>query len=194
MAVMKIPTSMVTATALSEHVVANMGLDVKPTMGVPGILAKMSLAGFPTDFIEVDDGVEDVQIKRVEPRRTRHTPGKRMVQIRLEQQEKPGGNEPVYTNVNGSAILIPRDQTIWIDYKYYHALSNAVAHLPIQDEKLEIIGWRKVPEYPMSVFHIEGKLSAREQKAADEAEKARLAAEEAAARGEDITEDEEEYV
>jgi hypothetical protein len=184
---------MVSATALADHVTANMGLDVKPNMGVPAILAKMSQAGYPTDFIEVDDGIEEQPVKRVEPKRTRHTPGKRMVQLRIEPQEKPGGSEPVFTSVNGVAILIPRGQTCWVDFKYYHALMNAVAHIAVVDENSNITDWRKVPEYPVSVFHIEGKLSAREQKIALEQEEARLAAEAAAARGEDITEDEEEY-
>jgi len=194
MAINRVPVSIMSATALAEHVAATMGLDVKPQMGINAIKAKMALAGFQTDFIEIDDGQEEVEIKRVEPKKVRHTPGKRMVQIRIEPQEKPGGSEPVFTSVNGSNILIPRAQTCWIDYKYYHALQNAVAKQAITDEDSKIIGWRDVPDTPISVFHIEGKLSAREQKIADELEVARLAAEERAARGEDITEEEDEYV
>jgi hypothetical protein len=193
MAINRVPISMLSATALADYVTANMGLDVKPQMGINAIKAKMALAGFQTDTIDLDDGKDVPEIKRVEPKRTRHTPGKRMVQVRIEPQEKPGGNEPVYSNVNGKAILIPRAKTVWIDYKYYHALMNAVSRHPITDEDSKIIGWRDVPETPMSVFHIEGRLSAREQKLADEQEAARIAAEAAAARGEDIPEDEDEY-
>ena len=116
-----------------------------------------------------------------------------MVQLRIEPQEKPGGSEPVFTSVNGSPILIPRAETCWVDYKYYHALMNAEASIPITDEDSKIVGWRKVPEYPVSVFHIEGKLSAREQKIAEEQEIARQEAEAAAARGEDMTEEEDIY-
>jgi hypothetical protein len=193
MAISKIPTSMISATALADHVTAHMGLDVKPNMGVPAILAKMGLAGFPTDFIEIDDGQEEPVIKRVEPKRVRHTPGKRMVQLRIEPQEKPGGSEPVFCSVNGLNILIPRATTCWVDYKFYHALMNAVAKIAITDEDSKIIGWRDVPDTPVSVYHIEGRLSVREQKLAEELETARLAAEAAAARGEDILEEEEEY-
>jgi hypothetical protein len=182
---------MVSATALSEHVSANMGLDVRPNMGVPGILAKMALAGFPTDYIDVDDGKEEPEIKRVEPKRDRHTPGRRMVQLRIEPQEKPGGNEPVFTSVNGVPILIPRAQTCWVDYKYFIALQNAVAHIAETDEDSAITGYRKVPEYPVSVFTIEPKLTKSEKKAAEEAEKARLA--EIEAKREEVDDDEDEY-
>ena len=154
----KLPIDMLSATALCTHVTTNMGLDVKPQMGLAGIKAKMAQAGFPIDFIEIDDGREEESITRVEPPRERHTPGKRMVQLRIEPQEKPGGNEPVYVSVNGVNILIPRAQTCWVDYKYYEALQNAVAHIAEVDEDSKITGWRKVPEYPVSVFHVEDEL------------------------------------
>ena len=57
--------------------------------------------------------------------------------MRIEPQEKPGGNEPVFTSVNGVNILIPRAQTCWVDYKYYHALQNAVAHIAEVDRGLQ---------------------------------------------------------
>jgi len=193
MAMTRVPISLMNATALAEHVAATMGLDVKPQMGISAIKAKMAQAGFPTDTIEIDDGQEERPIQRVEPKRERHTPGKRMVQIRIEPQEKPGGNEPVFVSVNGSSILIPRAQTCWIDFKYHHALQNAVAHIAELDQDSNITGWRKVPEYPVSVSHVEGPLSAREKKIANELEAKRIEAEAAAARGEDITEDEDEY-
>jgi hypothetical protein len=172
----QIPIDMMNASALAQAVAATMGLDVRPNMGVAGIKAKMAQAGFPTDVIEIDDGRDEPEIKRVEPKRERHTPGRRMVQIRIEPQEKPGGNEPVFTSVNGSPILIPRAKTCWVDYKYYHALQNAVAHIAEVDQDSNITGYRKVPEYPVSVFHIEPKLSLAEKKQAEEVEAARLAA------------------
>jgi len=193
MAINRVPISMLSATALADYVTANMGLDVKAQMGITAIKAKMALAGFQTDTIDLDDGKDEPEIKRVEPKRVRHTPGKRMVQLRIEPSDKPGGNEPVYSNVNGQAILIPRGKTVWVDFKYYHALGNAVARVPITDEDSKIVGWRDVPETPMSVLHIEGRLSAREQKLSDEQEAKRIAAEAAAARGEDIPEEEDEY-
>ena len=55
----KLPIDMMSATALCNHVTANMGLDVKPQMGLDGIKAKMAQAGFPIDFIEIDDGEEE---------------------------------------------------------------------------------------------------------------------------------------
>jgi len=179
----KIPIDVMSAGALAEHVAANMGLDVKPQMGVAGIKAKLAQAGFPTDFVEIEDGREEEPIKRVEPKRERHTPGKRMVQLRIEPQEKPGGNEPVFTSVNGSPILIPRALTCWVDFKYFHALQNAVAHIAEVDQDSNITGYRKVPEYPVSVFIIEPPLSKEEKRVeaereAAEIERLRLLAEE----------------
>ena len=159
----QIPVAIMSATALAEHVVANMGLDVNARMGIAGIMAKMSQAGYPTDFVEIDDGKEDAPVKRVDPPRVRHIEGKRSVQLRIEPQEKPGGNEPVFTSVNGVNILIPRALTCWVDFKYYHALQNAVAHIAEVDENSNITGYRKVPEYPVSVFHIEPKLTQAEK-------------------------------
>lgn len=153
-----IPIDMLNATALANHVVANMGLEVSPKMGLPGIKAKMAEAGYPTDTIEIDDGRDEPEIERVEPRRQRHIEGKRSVQIRIEPQERPGGNEPVFVSVNGIHMVIPRAQTCWIDYRYYEALKNAEADVPIVDQDSNIIGYRKVPEYPVSVFVIEDEL------------------------------------
>jgi hypothetical protein len=152
----KIPIDIMNAQALATLVVANMGLDVNPKMGLLGIKAKMAQGGFPTDFIEIDDDEEDDRpIERREPPRERHIPGKRSVQLRIEPQEKPGGNEPVFVSVNGVNMLIPRAKTCWVDYRYYEALNNAVAHIAETDQDSNITGYRKVPEYPVSVFHIE---------------------------------------
>jgi hypothetical protein len=189
MAIIRIPTTMLSAAALAEHVTTNMGLDVRPNMGVAAILAKMSQAGFPTDVIEIDDGREEqAVVKRKEPKRGRHIPNKRMVQLRIEPQERPGGSEPVFVSVNGVAIYIPRAKVCWVDFKYYEVLRNAVAHHAITDEESKIIGWRKVPEYPVSVFHIEPRLTAEEKQAA-EAEAAKAA--ELAANRERVEDDEE---
>jgi hypothetical protein len=166
----QIPIDIMSATALAEHVVANMGLEVNPRLGVAGIKAKLAQAGFPTDFIEIDDGREEPDPVRVEPPKQRHIPNKRSVQLRIEPQEKPGGNDKVFTSVNGIALLIPRATTCWVDYRYYEALQNAVAHIAETDADSNITGYRKVPEYPVSVFTIEPPLSAEEINAAKEAE------------------------
>jgi|SRR6187455_2773821 len=189
MAIRQIPIDMLNASALAQAVAATMGLDVRANMGVGGIKAKMAQAGFPTDFIDFDDGKEEVEIKRVEPKRERHTPGKRMVQIRIEPQEKPGGNEPVFVGVNDSRMMIPRARTCWVEYKWYHVLKNAVAHIAETDEDSKITGYRKVPEYPVSVYHIEPRLNAAERKLAEELEAAALAAASAAARDDDDRDD-----
>jgi hypothetical protein len=168
----QIPIDIMNATALAEHVVANMGLEVNPRLGVTGIKAKLAQAGFPTDFIEIDDGREDDEPVRVEPPKQRHIPGKRSVQLRIEPQEKPGGNDKVFTSVNGVTLLIPRAQTCWVDYRYYEALQNAVAHIAEVDADSNITGYRKVPEYPVSVFTIEPVLTAEEIRAAQDKEAA----------------------
>lgn len=170
MAKTQVPIEIMNATALANHVIANMGLDVNPKMGTAGIKAKMAQAGYPTDFVTIDDGKDEPAIRRVEPKRARHKEGQRSVQLRIEQQEKPGGNEPVFTSVNGQAMLIPRSQTCWVPYKYFHALQNAVAKIPEVDADLNITGYREVPEIPVSVFHIEPPLSKREMAEAERRE------------------------
>jgi hypothetical protein len=160
----QIPIDMLNPTSLAEHVSTTMGLDVHPRMGLAGIKARMATAGFPTDFIDYDDGKDDeVPIARVEPPRQRHKPNHRSVQLRIEPQDKPGGNEAVFTSVNGVPFLIPRQLTCWVPYRYYEALMHAVAKAPITDEDSKITGWRDVPEYPVSVFHVEPPLTAAEQ-------------------------------
>jgi hypothetical protein len=155
----KIPIDIVNATTLANYVSANMGLEVSPKLGVLGIKAKMAQAGFPTDFIEIDDGREEPEIIRIEPpTKARQVDGKRSVQLRIEPQERPGGNEPVFVSVNGVHMLIPRAQTCWVEHKYYEALIHAVSKVAIVDENLNVVGWREVPEYPVSVFMIEDPL------------------------------------
>ena len=61
----------------------------------------------------------------------------------------------MFVNVNGATMLIPRAQTCWVDYRYYEALQHAVSRIAEQDQDSNITGWREVPEYPVSVFHIE---------------------------------------
>ena len=39
----------------------------------------------------------------------------------------------MFTSVNGIALLIPRATTCWVDYRYYEALQNAVAHIAETD-------------------------------------------------------------
>jgi hypothetical protein len=169
----QIPIDMLNPTALAEHVSATMGLDVHPRMGLAGIKARMATAGFPIDFIELDDGKEEEPIVRRDPPKVRHRPNHRSVQLRIEPQDKPGGNEAVFTSVNGVPFLIPRQQTCWVPYRYYEALMHAIAKAPITDEDSKITGWRDVPEYPVSVFAVEPPLTAAEKLAAAEEEVAR---------------------
>lgn len=176
MTIKSIPIDMMNASALAQAVAATMGLDVRPNMGVAGIKAKMAQAGFPTDTIDIDDGKDEPEIKRVEPKRERHTPGKRMVNLRIEPQEKPGGNEPVFVSVNGIRMVIPRARSCWVEYKYYEVLKNAVAHIAETDQDSNITGYRKVPEYPTSVYHIEPRLNEAEKVLAAELEAKAMAA------------------
>jgi hypothetical protein len=164
----RIPIDLLNATALANHVVENLNLDVNAKMGLAGIKAKLAQAGMPVDYIEIDDGLDEPAppLVRKAPPRVRHRANRRSVQLRIEPQEKPGGSEPVFASVNGIGIWIPRAETCWLDYKYYHVLMNAVAHIAITDDDSKITGWRKVPEYPVSVFLIEPPLTKAEKAAA----------------------------
>ena len=166
----KIPMDVVSATYLAEHVATTMGLDVKPQQGKASILAAMATAGFPTDFIEIEmEGEPEPVIERREPPRERHTKHRRMVQVLIPMEEKAGGSEPVWTNVNGISIFVPRGSPHWIDYKYYESILHAEARLPITDEDTKIIDWRIVPQYPISALYIEPELTEAEIRAMPEA-------------------------
>lgn len=178
----RVPLSIVGTKELADHLSTNHGLEVRYQDGKEKLLAKMAEAGIPTDFIEVDNGEAEPVVQRIEPApKARHTPGKRMCQIQIEPQDKPGGNEPVWTAVNGVGIWITRGERVWVDYKYVHCLQNAKQTVPDKiGQDSEILSWRDVPEVPMSVWAIEPPLSKAEIAENEERERQAIAAREAA--------------
>lgn len=61
------------------------------------------------------------------------------------------GDHPVYTNVNGSSLSIPRGEMVWVPLKNIEALQNAVEYYyPEGDEGLTEAP-SEIPVYPFSM-------------------------------------------
>ena len=73
------------------------------------------------------------------------------VLITIAEVEGPGGKRPVFTSVNGVAMLIPRGRAVPIPYRYFRCLLDAVKTVHHQDEDTGEIISSQVPSYPMSV-------------------------------------------
>ena len=90
----QIPIDIMSATALARaRRCQHMGLEVNQDWVSLASRRSWHRPEFPTDFIEIDDGREEPDPVRVEPPKQRHIPNKRSVQLRIEPQEKPGGND-----------------------------------------------------------------------------------------------------
>ena len=79
------------------------------------------------------------------------------VVIRIQSQNEPGGEQPVPVGVNGSVMLIPRDQDARIPRSYYEVLKNAV----VDRYEPEIVNGlmvgmksepRRIPAYPVQLI------------------------------------------
>ncbi len=71
--------------------------------------------------------------------------------ITIAEIEGPGGKRPVFTSVNGVAMLVPRGRPVPIPYRYYMDLLCAVKTVHHQDEETNEMISSEVPSYPMSV-------------------------------------------
>lgn len=72
------------------------------------------------------------------------------VELTINEQEGPAGKRPVFVQVNGRGMLIPRNQRVTVGYRFFEALKNAVKTVHEQEEDGNISS-RDVPSYPFQV-------------------------------------------
>lgn len=163
MAFQKVQIVDASAKLLADFAEQVLGLDgVDYRLGKDKIHEKMRAAMYDKDFIEVEGKEADIQ--RIDPPRPQAA--RRMAVIRIHNQDKPGGTEPVPAAVNGKQLFIPRNQDCTIPWEYYHALDNAKQFVyQVDENKALIYPPSEVHEYPFSLIREDPPLP-EEQKAA----------------------------
>lgn len=71
--------------------------------------------------------------------------------IVIRTQDGPGGNHPVYVQVNGYTIGIPRETPQDVPRPFVEALRNAVVTVIERDPDTGVETYRNVPRYNMEV-------------------------------------------
>lgn len=121
---------------------------IRPNMAKAEMIAKIRAVGYDRDTIDV----EAVQPAQAKPAVADEGDGAvKKVRIIIPASDAPGGQDPVPVSVNGSAMLIPRDEACDIPYPYYEALKNAVrqVYTPLADGGLSAP--KNVPAYSFSL-------------------------------------------
>ena len=72
--------------------------------------------------------------------------------LRINPNDSPGGDRPVFVSVNNVGILLPRDETIEIAYRYFEVLKNAVKTVAEENRDGEDLNFRAVRSYPYEVL------------------------------------------
>lgn len=138
------------ATELAEFAKLQFGLEgVRHTMGKDRILAELSKVGFAADEITVETPQTPVSSKPV--KQDEIGSHEKMI-IVINEQDGPGGSDPVFLAVNGRGILVPRGKESPVRKPYVEVLKNATRRIPIMGEDSSITGWREVPQYPYQIL------------------------------------------
>ena len=144
-----------TATEIANFASVMLGIPAEARMGKEKIIAKLRAAGYSKNDITIpQDEAPAAQTIAPAPTHLEAGPGKKtrkMITIMIPEQDAPGGSEPVYTNVNGVTLLIPRGVDATIPVEYEEALRNAVAIHYTSNPDGGLGAQRRVPQYPYSV-------------------------------------------
>jgi len=159
MATKEIPFADASASQLADFASTQYGLDVRHTTGHANIIKALQAVGYDKQTIAIS--VPDPIAMAAQ------AAGRRMAEINIPEQEKPGGSEAVYVSVNGRSMFIPRGQNCTVGYEYYEALLHAVKYVYDTDENGGLINPpREVLEYPVILIRADPPLPAIEAKAA----------------------------
>lgn len=151
---MQIQIEEATAKQLADFAAAK-GLDgVNYRMGTFEIIRRLREAGYAADVINVVEG--PVVAAKLEP-----DTGKK-IKIFIEQQEGPGGSEPVFVGVNGRHMLIPRGEWSFVKPEFVevleHCVRTVIDPVPMDPSKPMDIGGtlppRDVLQYPFRTERI----------------------------------------
>ncbi len=91
---------------------------------------------------------------RVEPA-GKNKGARRMATVNIGNQDRSGGDEPVFVAVNGTAMYVPRGDNVDIPYEYKHVLDNAIKGVPQVDKDGVLTGFKPTPEYPVSTVRVD---------------------------------------
>lgn len=146
-----------TAEQLRRFGATILGIEVSGRENREKMLAKFAEVNYGLGFITLPD---EAPVPTGGPRadnaafnrRTNPDTGKEEVLILLHTEDKPGGDRAVAVGVNGSQMLIPRGEKVWVPEAYVEVLNNAEEyHYPEYDDGLG--GLKKprvVKSYPFS--------------------------------------------
>lgn len=141
----KISVQEARASDLAAYAQTHLGLlDINYRIGKDAVLAEMAKAGFDGDEIEIDDAPAPVASAPADI----PAQGEEKVTINIAAQEGPGGSEPVFVSVNGSAMLIPRGKDVPVPKRYYEVLRTATRMVYDPNPEGGLMPPREVPQYP----------------------------------------------
>lgn len=153
----KIEIEKATVEELRTFATVVLGLEVDGRATRDSILGKMAAAGYGVAHITLPEAAPEGPPEHRAGRAFNTRPAKdggKEIRIRLHTQEKPGGDQPVPVGVNGSMILVPRGEDIWLHEKFVKVLENAVEEVYQEYSDDGGLGGlnepRRVPSYPFS--------------------------------------------
>lgn len=137
------------ATEVAEFAKVHFGLEgVRHTMGKDKILAELAKVGFSADEITVEAPQAPAS-----PKSDKVDYGSaERIRIFINEQDGPGGSDPVFLAVNGRGILVPRGKEAVVRKPYVEVLQHAVKRIPIKNAQELITGWREVPMYQYQIL------------------------------------------
>lgn len=158
----KIPLAEATAEQLLNFGTRFLGLPFDVHTTVKAMRAQIQQAGHdtvlaiePAPAAPTRDMTDKARIMTPEAADIR---GTEKVRIRIFSQKEDGGDQPIPVGVNGSVMLLPRDQDIEIPRPFYEVLKNAVEEKydPVKDANGNMVGVaakpRLVPSYQFQVL------------------------------------------
>ncbi len=155
---MQIKIDEATASQLAAFAAAK-GLDgIHYRLGTFEIRKRLIEAGYTGDTINVEEGNGPVPAATpVKP----DDPSEQFIEIYVEQQEGPGGSDPVYINHNFVSMRVPRGEWCKIKRKFLecfsHATREVIDPLPMNPNGMDMGGTlpsRFVPQYPFRMREI----------------------------------------
>lgn len=117
---------------------------VSTSMAKATMIAKIRAVGYDKDTIEVEDTTRASAEEASKPDADK-------VRLMIPSSEQPGGSDPVPVGVNGSVMLIPRDEWCDVPRPYAIALKNAVRQVYTPLPNGGISAPRDVPAYPFQM-------------------------------------------
>lgn len=140
-----------TASELAEFAKVHFGIEgIRHTMGKDRILAELAKVGFSADEIVVE--ALQAPAAPATGMKAEDFGSQERIRLYINEQDGPGGNEPVWVAVNGRGQWIPRGKEVVVRKPYIEALKNATRRVPVKGENESIVSWREVPMYQYQIL------------------------------------------